>query len=122
MREILTLLVKVQRRMNKDAARWAAIDRRKTDEPDPHVRWRIRLPNIFRTACVRRILHHLTTLSPTNPQDIDIPVPPRKRSISLEAALEKDRMASLAASDEKGAAAALWRVGSIASQRSMFDD
>jgi len=88
----------LQRRMNKDVDRWAAIDRRKTDEPDPDVRWRIRLPNIFRSTC-----------------DIHIPVPPRKRSISLEAAIEKDRIVSL---EEKG----LSRVGSITSQRSMFDD
>jgi hypothetical protein len=98
----------VQRRLNKYVNRWAATDRRQTDEPDPDVvRWKVRLPNIFRTAC-----------------DIDIPVPPRKRSISLEAALEKDRivsLVSLAATDEKGAAT-LSRVGSIASERSMFDD
>jgi len=94
----------LQRRMNKDADRWAVIDRCKTDEPDPNVRWRVRLPNIFHTAC-----------------QIHIPVPPRKRSISLEAALEKNKMASLAATDEKGGVA-LSRVDSIASQRSMFDD
>jgi len=89
----------VQGRMNKDANRWAATDRGKTDEPDADVRWRVRLPNIFRTAC-----------------DVYIPVPPRKRSISLEAALEKDRMASLATE------VALSRISSLASQRSMFDD
>jgi len=97
----------VQRRLNNYVNRWAATDRRKTDETDPDVRWKVRLPNIFRTVC-----------------DIDIPVPPRKRSISLEAALEKGRiasLASLAATDEKGAATHS-RVGSISSQRSMFDD
>jgi hypothetical protein len=107
--------------MNKDADRWAVIDRCKTDEPDPNVRWGVRLPNIFHTACVggSPIVIHNEPLTAT--QQIHIPVPPRKRSISLEAALEKNRMASLAATDEKGGVA-LSRVDSIASQRSMFDD
>jgi len=93
----------LQRRMNKDADQWAERDRRNTDEPDPDVRWRVRLPNIFCTAC-----------------QLQIPVPPRKRSISLEAALEKDKMTSLAATEDYGVA--LSRVSSNASQRSMFDD
>jgi len=91
----------LQRRMNKDVDQWAVIDYRKRGEPEPDVCWRVRLPNIFRTTC-----------------DIHIPVPPRKRSISLEAGLERDRMA---ATDEKGRVA-LSRVDSIASQRSMFED
>jgi len=95
----------LQRRMYKDTERWAEVDRHKTDEPDPDVRWRVRLPNLFRTACY-----------------IQIPVPPRKRSISLEAALEKDKMASLASTEEKGGYVALSRVDSNASQRSMFED
>ena len=61
----------------------------------------------------------LASASSKSAQGIHIPVPPRKRSISLEAALEKDRMASLA--DEKDIMA-LSRAGSLASQRSMFDD
>jgi hypothetical protein len=92
----------LQRRVNKDADQWAKTDRRKTDEPDPDVRWRVRLPNIFCTSC-----------------QLLIPVPPRKRTISLEAALEKDKMTSLAI-EESGVA--LSRVSSNASQRSMFDD
>lgn len=57
---MLTLFVKVQRRMNKDANQWAATDRRKTDVPDADVRWRVRLPHIFRTACVRGVAIFVT--------------------------------------------------------------
>lgn len=57
---MLTLFVKVQRRMNKDASRWAATDRGKTDVPDADVHWRVRLPHIFCTACVSVVAIFIT--------------------------------------------------------------